>query len=292
MAKRNSDKIKYIALAVLGGVLVIIFVYQIFFSAPKPKPRLNTQLGNTASTASAAKPTPAVPQTRNLSASAQQEALIQQLLSDVSPLNLSLISRASDRSDKPGARGNIFAYFVEPPPPPTPPPPPPPIQLQSVRPQGAVAGTPRAFTLVITGSQIPADAQLFFDGGLRTAKRVSDTQLSTEMTPADYAFARNINIDVKSQSEPAKLFSNPLQFSIQPAPEPQFIYKGRLGALNQPAYNYAVFELNNTKEIKRGKVGDTIMGVWRIDAISADAVDVTNTQYDIKKRIPLQDKVR
>jgi hypothetical protein len=53
-----------------------------------------------------------------------------------------------------------------------------------------------------------------------------------------------------------------------------------------------VFELNNTKEIKRGKVGDTIMGIWRIDAISADAVDVTNTQYDIRKRIPLQDKVR
>ena len=291
MAKRNSDKVKYIALAVLGGVLVIIFVYQIFLSAPKPKPRLNTQLGNTSSTASA-KPAQAVPQTRNLSASAQQEALIQQMLSDVTPLNLTLISRASDRSDKPGARGNIFAYFVPPPPPPEPPKPPPPIQLQSVQPQGVVAGTPRAFTLVVTGNQIPPDAQLFFDGALRTSKRVSETQISTEMAPTDYAYARNINIDVKSQSEPAKLFSNPVQFSIQPAPEPQFIYKGRLGALNQPSYNYAVFELNSTKEIKRGKVGDTIMGVWRIDAISADSVDVTNTQYDIKRRVPLQDKVR
>lgn len=292
MAKRNSDKIKYIALAVLGGILAIVFIYQIFFSAPKPKPRPNTQLGNTASTASPAKPSTPVPQSRNLSASAQQEALIQQMLSDVTPLNLSLISKGADRSDKPGARGNIFAYFVEPPPPPSPPPPPPPIQLQSVQPQGAVAGTPRSFTMVITGNQIPPDAQLFFDGAVRTAKRVSPTQLSTEMTPADYAFARNINIDVKSQSEPAKLFSNPIQFSIQAAPEPQFIYKGRLGALNQPAYNYAVFELSSTKEIKRGKVGDTIMGVWRIDAIAADSVDVTNTQYDIKKRILLQDKVR
>lgn len=292
MAKRNSDKIKYIALAVLGGILVIIFIYQIFLSAPKPKPKLNTQLGNTASTASAAKPAPAVPQTRNLSASAQQEALIQQMLSDVTPLNLSLISKGGDRSDKPSARGNIFGYFVEPPPPPKAPDPPPPIQLQSVQPQGAVAGTPRSFTLVVTGNQIPADAQLFFDGGLRTSKRVSPTQLSTEMAPTDYAFARSINIDVKSQSEPAKFFSNQVQFSIQAAPEPQFIYKGRLGALNQPAYNYAVFELNSTKEIKRGKVGDTIMGVWRIDAIAADSVDVTNTQYDIKRRIPLQDKVR
>jgi hypothetical protein len=65
-----------------------------------------------------------------------------------------------------------------------------------------------------------------------------------------------------------------------------------LGALNQPQYNYAVFELTATKEITRAKVGDTVMGVWRIDAISSDSVDVTHTQLEIKRRLPLQDKAR
>jgi hypothetical protein len=53
-----------------------------------------------------------------------------------------------------------------------------------------------------------------------------------------------------------------------------------------------VVELNSTKEIKRVKVGETIMGIWRVDAISGDAIDITNTQYDIKRRVPLQDKTR
>jgi hypothetical protein len=156
-----------------------------------------------------------------------------------------------------------------------------------------VASTPRTFTLVVTGNQFPADAQILFDGTPRVTKRVGDNQLSTEVIPNDYPFARNINIDVKSQSEPGRLYSNTIQFIVQPSPEPQFVYKGRLGALNQPEYNYAVFELSGgAKEIKRGKAGDTIMGVWRIDVVASDYVDITHTQYDIKRRVPLQDKAR
>ena len=44
--------------------------------------------------------------------------------------------------------------------------------------------------------------------------------------------------------------------------------------------------------MKRVKVGDTVMGIWRVDAISADAIDVTLTQNDIKRRVALQEKVR
>ncbi|HJZ67880.1 MAG TPA: hypothetical protein VKF81_07155, partial [Blastocatellia bacterium] len=163
--------------------------------------------------------------------------------------------------------------------------------LIAVQPQTAVAGTPRPITLVVSGNKIPADAQILFDGAQRPTKRVSQAQLSTEITPQEYGFARNISISVKSQSDPTQ-YSNALAFVVQPAPEPQFIYKGRLGALGQAQYNYAVVELNATKEIKRVKVGETIMGVWRVDAISADAIDITNSQYDIKRRVPLQDKVR
>lgn len=213
---------------------------------------------------------------------------MQALLSDTTPLNLRLASSGGGKS-APGSRGNIFAYFVEPPPPPPKQPDPPPIQLISLQPQTAVAGTPRPVTLVVTGNKIPADAQMLIDGSPRVTKRLSETQLSTEISPGDYSMARGMNIEVKSKSNPAEN-SNSIQFVVQPAPEPQFIYKGRLGTLGQPQYNYAVVELSATKEIKRAKVGDTIMGIWRVDAITADGIDLTLTQYDIKRRVQLQER--
>jgi hypothetical protein len=154
-----------------------------------------------------------------------------------------------------------------------------------VQPPSAVAGTPRVITLTISGTKIPADAQLFFDGNPRQTKRVSDTQLSTELQPNEYAYPRSINIDVKSQSDPAHNNSNPIQFVVQPAPEPAFRYIGRLG-------ENGVFELNATKEVKRLRRGDVIQGVWRIDSISDTGVEVTNTQYEIKRRVPMQEKIR
>ena len=292
MAKRSlsSDKTKRILLGALGVVLAAVAIYQVFLSGPATRPKRAPQPGDStpgAPTTSA----PVAPQPRKLGAAAQQEALMQQLLSDMTPLNLRLSSNGGGGSAQVGSRGNIFAYFVPPPIPPPPPPLPPPIQLVSVQPPSAVAGVPRAFTLVVSGNKIPADAQILFDGAPRVTKRVSDTQLSTEMAPGDYVLARNINVGVKSQSNPTEN-SNSVVFVVQAAPEPQFIYKGRLGTLNQPQYNYGVFELNPTKEVTRAKVGDTIMGVWRVDAISADSVDLTHTQYEIKRRLPLLDKVR
>ncbi|MEK6320403.1 MAG: hypothetical protein AABN33_01840 [Acidobacteriota bacterium] len=296
MAKRSSssEKTKRILLAALGIVLAAVFIYQLFLSGPTARPKRGPQAGANPQGAPPPSRTsaPAVPQTRQLGAAAQQDALMQQLLSDMTPLNLRLISSGGGRDDKPGSRGNIFAYYIEPPQPPPPPPPPPPIQLVSLQPQSAVAGVPRAFTLVVSGNKIPADAHILFDGAPRVTKRVSDTQLSTEMAADDYVLARQINVEVKSQSNPAKEYSNSIPFIAQPAPEPQFIYKGRLGTLNQPQYNYGVFEISATREIKRAKVGDTITGVWRVDAISADSVDLTHTQYEIKRRLPLQDRVR
>lgn len=215
---------------------------------------------------------------------------MQALLTDTTPLNLRVASSGGGPST-PGSRGNIFAYYVPPPSAPPRPPDPPPIQLLSLRPQTAIAGTPRPLTLIVSGNKIPADAHILIDGSPRVTKRLSETQLSTEISPGDYSLARGMNVEVKSQSNPAEN-SNVIQFIVQQAPEPQFIFKGRLGTLNQPQSNYAVIELTATKEIKRVKVGDTVMGIWRVDAISADGIDVTLTQNDIKRRVQLQDKMR
>lgn len=292
MAKRSSssEKTKQILLIGLGVVFSAAVIYQFFLKGPASKPKRDPQPGAAAagSSAPANASAPAVSKTRQLGAAAQQEALMQALLSDTTPLNLRLASSGGGKS-APGSRGNIFAYFVEPPPPPPKQPDPPPIQLISLQPQTAVAGTPRPVTLVVTGNKIPADAQMLIDGSPRVTKRLSETQLSTEISPGDYSMARGMNIEVKSKSNPAEN-SNSIQFVVQPAPEPQFIYKGRLGTLGQPQYNYAVVEISATKEIKRAKVGDTIMGIWRVDAITADGIDLTLTQYDIKRRVQLQER--
>lgn len=291
MAKRNtsSEKTKQILLVVLAVGLVGALVYQFFLSGPSPKPRRNAQAGEPTKGSSPTANSPATTTTRARpqGQAAQQEAIMQALLADTTPLNLRLTNGAG-KSD-PGSRGNIFAYYVEPPKPPPPPPPPPPIQLISIQPQTAVAGTPRPITLVVNGNKIPADAQILIDGSPRNTKRVSETQLSTEISAGDYSSPRGMTIEVKSKSNPAEN-SNTIQFVAQAAPEPQFVYKGRLGTLGQEQQNFAVIELTTTREVRRAKVGETIIGGWRVDAITANAMDVTLTQYDIKRRVQLQER--
>lgn len=293
MASRSlSEKNKRLFLAAVGLLLAVTVIYQFFFNKPASRPKQNARPGDTAGTppsqpqASA----PATPQVRRLGAAAQEDARIQELLSDLRPLNVSLTTDRS--SSTPGSRGSIFAYYVPPPPPPPKAPDPPPIQLVGLQPQTAVAGTPRGFTMVVTGSKMPDDAQVLIDGAPRPTKRIGETQLSIDIVPGDYSFVRNMNIEVKSKGNPGGDYSNSITFVVQPAPEPQFAYKGRLGTLGEPQNNYAVFEMTGTREIKRAKVGDTVMGIWRIDVISADAVEITHKQYEIKRRVPLQDKVR
>ena len=295
MAKRGSstsaEKIKRRLLIGLGAVLALVVVYRFFLSGPETRPRRPAQTNSTTTapqTGTATAPVSGTPKAKPMGAAAQQEAMIQALLSDLTPLNLRYAS-IGEGSSSPGTRDNIFAYYKEPPPKPLPPPPPPPVQLISLQPQTAVAGTPKPLTLVLTGNKIPADAEILLDNSPRRTKRMSETQLSTEISPGDYSLARGINIQVRSQSKPTEN-SNLIQFMVQAPPEPQFIYKGRLGSLNQPQTNYAVIELNSDKTTKRVKVGETIMGIWRVDSILADRIELTLTQYDIKRRVQLQER--
>src|SRR6266446_4409239 len=225
MAKQSSssEKVKRILLAGLGVALVGAVVYQFVLRGPESRPKRNPQPGATTGGSSqpATASAPGAQKPRQLGVAAQQEAMMQALLSDLTPLNLRFASSGESKrapsNGEPG-RGNIFAYFVPPPTPPPKPPDPPPIQLVSLQPQTAVAGTPRTLTLVVTGNKIPADAHILIDGSPRVTKRLSETQLSTEISPGDYSLARGINVAVKSQSNPAEN-SNSIQFVVQPAPE-------------------------------------------------------------------------
>jgi hypothetical protein len=284
MAKvSKSEQRKRIALVALGGVFLFVLLYNLFISPPTSKPTRKTGNTNTPATPSAAV-TPssgAAPVTPK--ATGQPEEVVALLMQDLTPLDLRGPSGTSSvELDK--ERGDVFKPYVPPPVPPPPPPPPPPITLTGVSPASAVAGTPRKFTLTVVGSMIPEDAQLFFDGSVKPSRRLNEHQIAADIEPAEYASPRSINITVKSASDP-KMFSTATNFTIQPAPEPQFRYIGRLGEVG-------IFELSATREIKRLGRGDTIMGQWRIDAINDTAVEITLTAYDIKKRVPLTEKTR
>jgi hypothetical protein len=162
--------------------------------------------------------------------------------------------------------------------------------LTGLSPQSAVASAPQKVTLTVTGNKIPSDAKVYFDGTPKATRRVSDLQLSIELEPGEYSAARSYNVEVKSAADPVKMNSNVIQFVAQAPPEPGVVFKARLGPLGQAQSSYAVFEVQATREIKRLKRGEVLQAVWRIDAINADSVDVTHTQYEIRRRIVLQEK--
>jgi len=306
MAKNTaSEKRKKLMLAALGGLLVIVVAYQFMFGGGQPSSAKKPSNSNSAAPATASTPTASQPtagQSKPASGppsspkpADEQDQMIALLLQDLSPLDLRAITKGAKSPDKkesagpdqtpvkafadPGKRGSIFGEYIEPPKPQPPPPPPPPIVLGAPQPMSAVAGTPRSFKLTIRGSKIPADAQLFFDGRLKPATRVSDSELTTTVEPGEYASQRTINIDVKSQSDPVKNNSNTVSFVVQAPPQPQFRYMGYVGG-------QAALESNADKKVRLYSRGSEIDG-WRIDAISDKAIDVTHKTYEIKQHLSI-----
>jgi hypothetical protein len=292
MAKKNSEKAKIIALSGLGAVLLFTLVYQLFFSSPPPRPTLQSGKNNPGSNASSGvtiqspENAESAASKQNVSKRGNDQEMLRLLLDDVTPLNTSLI--VGSRNAAVSERGNIFEYYVPPPVPEkiVPPPPPPPIALQAVSPTSATAGTPRPFVLTVVGQNIPPDAKIYTNSNVRNnTKRVNETTLSVDIMPSEYSSQANWTIEVKSPSDPSKWYSNPLTFTALAAPEPPFKFIGILG-------DQALIEITGSKEYLRLKVGGTIQGIWRVDAISNQAMDVTQTQFDIKKRVPLQERPR
>jgi hypothetical protein len=285
MAKGNfwSEKNKKKVAVGAVGVCGLVIIYEFFIaggSTPQPK------TGGQAAAARPA-PTPAVTptpkSTPRADSNASKEVALQALLSDTTPL---LFSGQKPAAGAQTERGNIFAYFVPTPTPPPPTPPPPPILVRNVQPSNVVAGTPRAVTLLVMGDHFPPDAQIIY-GGVPKPTRKAEGSLAIEIAPADYSFARNVSIEVKSQTKPTEFYSNQVAFVIQAAPAVPFRMAGKIG-------DAVVLEFPGTptKEYTRFRKGDMVMQFWRIDSIDSNGVDVTDTRYDIKKRVPFEEVKR
>ncbi len=290
MAGKNLawEKNKKFVLAGALGLMLFAFVYSFFLSDSGPS-RPTRRTGNTNSSASAPTRSTTVPvQTqRQVEAAASKPSNrkeeLEAELADLTPLEL--VTHVVASPNPKTERGNIFAYYVPPPEPPPKPIPPPPIALQFVQPPSVIASTPKAFTLTVVGNGYPADAQIIMGGRARQTKRVNATTLSTDVAPGDYMSQGSIPIEVRSQSDPSKMFSNQVALSVQPAPEPPFKYYGETGG-------NALLEVGGVFEHKGYRRGETIQGVWRIDSITKDMIEVTHLQLGIKKTVARQEKPR
>lgn len=281
MARKASskDSKKKMALAAILLMLAVVVVYQMA-QGPNSAPKLaSPQSGQASSKPGTPAALTTADATQRRSANDQPKDIeIQQLLADITPLDIAAMMAAKGSS---GSGRNVFAYYVPPPPLPPKPEPPPPIALRFIQPQTAIAGTPKSFPLTVTGESFPEDAQIFLGGAAKPTKRLSPNQLTTEVAASDYRIVGTINVEVKSQSKP-ELFSNPVGFTAQPAPEPPARFLGIMGDL-------AVIEVNarGGKDFMRLRRGEKIEGIWRIDSISENGIEVTDVRYDIRKRLPL-----
>ena len=291
MAKKlSADQYKKYAAIGLGTVCVLVFVYNMFLSgnethsSPPPAKTASAEVKQSESPASSPVRKPA---NTGATSRSSADAVLQALLSDVTPLDLDSIKRIKEGPET--ARGDMFDFFHQPPPKPTPivTPTPPPIAVRFVEPVSAIAGTPKPFLLKVGGSPLPPDAQIIFNGAPKQTKRVDDGTLTTEIAAADYGNAGSMEISVRSASKPKDLYSNSVMFSVQLAPAPPFKMVGLIGDL-------AILEVGtgNTKQYLRMRRGETYDGVWRIDAVNDNGIEVTDTRYDIKKVVPLEAKAR
>ena len=278
--KQTVDKIKKFALGALLLVICTIVLYYIIFSGSSSSTEVKkssdqTEQSMTARGSSGGVQKQFSPQDPNIVA--------QQLMGDSSPLDLSNLDR--EKLDKVEQDRNIFKFYVKPPPTPAPQPTPvpPPIMIRHVQPQTLVAGTPRNVTLVVSGQGFPADAQILLSGMPKETKQATPGELKTDITPSEYALARTVNVDVKSKNNPKEFWSNTVPLIIQASPDPPLKLIGRIGETG-------VFQVIGSSDVVRLKPKETFQGIWRIDQVNSTGVDLTDTRYDIKKHMDLEQK--
>lgn len=190
---------------------------------------------------------------------------------------------------------NIFDY---PPPPiekpkPLPPPvrpPPPTINLGSVSPSNAIAGTSKPITITLLGSLFPADAEVLFGGQPIPTQRVSGTVVKATIPPSALGQAGARTVEVKSASQRAELWSTKLNFQLAASPEPAttFVFSGRIGPQAVITFKDA------TKKPQLVSIGGTINGEvpWKVLSINDKAIELLDTRNEIRKSLGLVAKNR
>lgn len=283
----SADRKKQLALGGLLGLLLIVVAWNTIGGSSKPAPP-------------APKPTDGRVRNADLRAGAARDAGAapadgitakpRELAETFGPLEVLPVLGVFSGDLSPSR--NVFDF---PPPPKVPPPPaiaeeqppPPTINIGNISPGSGIAGTSKPVTVTVTGRYFPPDAVVTVNNNRVQTQRQSDSVLRITLGARDMANAGSVRIKVVSASQPDRLWSRELPFTLQPSPEPteSFIYSGRIG-------NQAVIGFKDGKRPKVVSVGDSLNGavLWKIVAINERQVEMLDTRNEIRKTITLTPK--
>jgi hypothetical protein len=194
----------------------------------------------------------------------------------------------------PDANRNIFSYY-EPPPPtpkqvilPTPTPAPtPPLVASSLSPSMVYAGTPTDFSLQVTGDKFTPAVRISIDGRELPTRFINAQQLFTTVPAALIVNAGARQVVIRSSD--GRLYSNPIAFTVTPAPTPNYTYVGIIG---KPRFNdTAVLQDKTSKELINVQRGESVGGRFRIVSISEKEVRLIDTVLKIPHRLTFSNEV-
>ena len=195
----------------------------------------------------------------------------------------------------PDAARNIFAFYVKPTPKPgatavevatpTPTPtPPPPLMLGSLQPANVFART-GDFTLEVTGDKFTPQTRIFVDGQEVPTTFKSGQQLSATIPAAYVQSPGSRAIIVRTPDN--VLYSNTQTVNVMPPPTPQFTFIGIYGT--QRYVDTAFLKATAGNDLLTVKRGDIVGGRFKVTGISERAVDLIDTQLNIKHSLPYTD---
>jgi hypothetical protein len=293
--KTPSEKKKLIAALVLGSLAVLLLFYNmsgILFGGRKTNVTVSIS------------PTPTA--TVNSSGGTQTSSNIQLLTpAEVNDVWLTTpVVYAPSSFYAPDAGRNIFAFYEPPPPTPyvepvqvieTPKPiptptatPPPPFTLGYVSPQSVYAGS-RSFRLEVNGDKFTPDSLIIWNGSQIPTNFVSPQKLTADINANLIAGEGMRSIEVRTPD--GKLYSNPVQMSVQAPPRPTVQYVG-VELARRGNNNVAYFrEPGNPIEFGR-RLSDivnpsTVNNRFRVVSISGNEVILEDTNLGFRHKLAI-----
>jgi hypothetical protein len=279
--KTRSERYK-LAAALLLPLIALVLILRMFFASDPPKPtRPGARTGGQSASGKVGAARPGGPATD------VPDGNVIEMPSEVPPV--------IGASYAPDPSRNIFAYYVKPvakvaaatpaeTPTPTPTPPPP-LTLGSLQPANVYART-GDFTLEVAGDKFTPQTRIYVEGQEFPTAFKSAQQLSAKIPAAliQSPGARAVMVRTPDNS----LYSNGASINVMPAPTPQFTFIGIFGTKHY-SDDKAVLKPTVGNDLLTVKRGDIVGGRFKVTSISDRAVELIDTQLNIKHSIAYSD---
>jgi hypothetical protein len=286
--KSPAERKKIILAIALGALVLLMLVYNFSGMFGGRKTTINVSVSPT--------PTPATStnasRTNNQIQALNQEAINQDWLTRP-------VAYTPGSFYAPDAGRNIFAFY-EPPPPtpyvvvekpiktptptPTPTPvPPAPLLLGYVSPQSVFAGS-KTFRLEVNGDKFTPDTLIIMDGSQLPTNFVSPQKLTTDIPATLIAGEGQRTIMVRTPD--GKLYSDPVQMSVQAPPRPTVEYIG-VQMARRGNNNTAYFREKGKPTEFSARLNDIINGRFKMVSISVNEVIMEDTSLGFRHKLPM-----